>query len=420
MKKLFLVLLFSTFMLTAWAQVKRVAITDPLDKEGALDYGKKLLLRSCLTTAVNMTEGYEAYDRVDFKENASAEADFQRDGGLSDTMIQYIGRTTGAQLILVSEVAAFDFSNIIISSKIIDVTSSRITNSDVQVCSTEPRQMQETCYAHAAKLLGSYSVAQAASNGRTSAAAPAATKTNYKETAYGINMSMIYVKGGEFMMGGTSEQGSAAESDETVIRRVNVNDFYIGQFEVTQAQWEAVMGTSIYQQKSAAGGSGMAGVGPDYPMYYVSWEEASEFCRILSRKTGKKYSLPTEAEWEYAARGGQKSDKTKFSGSNLVSYVAWYDDNSNSSTHPVGSKNSNELDIYDMSGNVWEWCYDWYSNSYSRGDVDNPTGPASGSSRVLCGGSWCSNASYCRVSYRNCSSPGNRFSNLGFRVVRRP
>jgi formylglycine-generating enzyme required for sulfatase activity len=229
-------------------------------------------------------------------------------------------------------------------------------------------------------------------------------------------MKMIWVEGGEFMMGCTSEQ-SDCDEDEQNVRRVTVDGFYIGMLEVTQSQWEKVMGTSVYQQKSKANGNSTYGVGPDYPMYYVSWDEVTEFCRLLSNKTGKIYTLPTEAQWEYAARGGKKADGTKYAGSNMIDAVAWYTDNSGSSTHPCGTKRANALGIYDMSGNVWEWCKDWYSSSYISYDTNNPTGASSGSHRVNRGGSWGSSATICRVADRNYYSPGSRYYILGFRVV---
>ncbi|MCQ2317044.1 MAG: formylglycine-generating enzyme family protein, partial [Bacteroidales bacterium] len=136
-----------------------------------------------------------------------------------------------------------------------------------------------------------------------------------------------------------------------------------------------------------------------------------------SQKTGKTYTLPTEAQWEYAARGGNKADGTKYAGSNMIDAVAWYTDNSGSSTHPVGTKRGNALGIYDMSGNVYEWCKDWYSNSYVSYDTNNPTGPSSGSRRVSRGGSWYYDAGDCRVSNRGSSTPGRRYYDLGFRVV---
>lgn len=244
-----------------------------------------------------------------------------------------------------------------------------------------------------------------------------AVSKDYTEKAWGINMKMIRVEGGDFMMGCTSEQGQCYD-DEKNVRRITVDGFYIGMLEVTQSQWEKVMGTSIYQQRNKANSQwSLYGVGPDYPMYYVSWDEATEFCRLLSNKTGKTYTLPTEAQWEYAARGGKKADGTKYAGSNVIDAVAWYRDNSGSSTHVCGSKRANALGIYDMSGNVWEWCKDWYASSYVSYDTNNPTGPSSGSSRVARGGGWYGDASNCRVANRDGSTPSSRDYGLGFRVV---
>jgi formylglycine-generating enzyme required for sulfatase activity len=152
-------------------------------------------------------------------------------------------------------------------------------------------------------------------------------------------------------------------------------------------------------------------------MYYVSWEEAKEFCTRLSRQTGRNYSLPTEAEWEYAARGGNKSEGTKYSGGWGIDDVAWYAGNSGNSTHACGTKRPNALGIYDMSGNVWEWCEDWYGKSYIQYDNDNPKGASTGSRRVLRGGSWYNNAGYCRVSFRGSYGPSDRDYDFGFRVV---
>ena len=159
--------------------------------------------------------------------------------------------------------------------------------------------------------------------------------------------------------------------------------------------------------------------GDNNPVERVSWNEAQEFCQKLSTLIGKKYRLPTEAEWEYAARGGNKSKGYKYSGSNTIGDVAWYTSNSGRKTHPVGQKQPNELGIYDMSGNVWEWCYDW-KGSYSSSPQTNPTGPTSGSTRVFRGGSWEYTAKICRVAYRDGNFPGIRGSYLGLRVVCEP
>ncbi|MDE5609424.1 MAG: SUMF1/EgtB/PvdO family nonheme iron enzyme [Bacteroidales bacterium] len=239
---------------------------------------------------------------------------------------------------------------------------------------------------------------------------------DYTETAFGMGLQMVAVKGGTFQMGATSEQGSDAESDEKPVLSVTLDDFYIGKYEVTQAQWEAVMGTTIAQQRDKADSYGpLYGVGDNYPMYYVSWNEAREFCEKLSQMTDKKYRLSTEAEWEYAARGGQHADGTKYAGSNTIGDVAWYTDNS-SKTNPIGQQKPNGLGLYDMSGNVWEWCSDWYGK-YSSSSAVNPYGPVEGSCRVFRGGSWYHSAVVCRVSYRNRNTPDIRRIYLGFRVA---
>ncbi len=187
---------------------------------------------------------------------------------------------------------------------------------------------------------------------------------------------MVFVKGGTFWMGCTDEQGSDCESDESPKHQVTLKGFWIGKYEVTQAEWRAVMGENPSNNEGC----------DQCPVEQVSWDDVQKFIKELNRQTGKNYRLPTEAEWEYAARGGQKSNKTKFAGSQNLGAVGWYSDNS-SKTHPVGGKAPNELGIYDMSGNVWEWCADWYGD-YSSGSQTNPKGPGSGSYRVLRGGSW--------------------------------
>ena len=213
---------------------------------------------------------------------------------------------------------------------------------------------------------------------------------NQSFTVNGVTFTMIAVEGGTFQMGATSEQGSDADGDEKPVHTVTLSDYYIGETEVTQELWKAVMGSnpSIF--------SGY----PQRPVELVSWNDCQEFITKLNELTGENFRLPTEAEWEYAASGGNKSQGYKYSGSNTIGNVAWYDDNSSSTTHDVKTKQANELGIYDMSGNVYEWCQDWYG-SYSSGSQTNPTGPSSGSDRVHRGGSWYFNARSCRVSHRH-------------------
>ena len=218
---------------------------------------------------------------------------------------------------------------------------------------------------------------------------------------------VVFVHGGVFLMGCTdSEHVANCNSDETPPHSVTVGSFSIGKYPVTQGQWKALMGSN----------SSHFSKGDRYPVEYVSWDEAQEFIHRLNTVTGKRYRLPTEAEWEYAARGGSESRGYMYSGCNNLNNVGWYDNVNGKITHPVGSKAPNELGIYDMSGNVWEWCSDWYG-PYSASPKRDPAGASSGYYRVNRGGSWSSASSNCRVTYRNSCCPNNRYRNVGFRVV---
>ncbi|MDD3501687.1 MAG: bifunctional serine/threonine-protein kinase/formylglycine-generating enzyme family protein [Candidatus Cloacimonetes bacterium] len=232
---------------------------------------------------------------------------------------------------------------------------------------------------------------------------------------------MIYIEGGTFNMGSNDRN-----TDEKPIHSVTLSSFYIGKYEVTQRVWQEVMGDnpSIYK-------------GDNRPVENITWYEAVEFCNKLSKKEGLRiaytingydvscnwsangYRLPTEAEWEYAASGGNKSNGYTYSGSNNIGDVAWYKSNSDNQSHDVGTKAANELGIYDMSGNVWEWCWDWYNSSYySSSPSSNPRGPYYGSRRVFRGGSWHLYDGNCCVAFRNYSSPGDSYSSMGLRLVR--
>ncbi|MBR0324446.1 MAG: formylglycine-generating enzyme family protein [Bacteroidales bacterium] len=228
---------------------------------------------------------------------------------------------------------------------------------------------------------------------------------------------MIAVEGGTFKMGAQSSDSggdnydSDAESNESPVHDVTLSSYYIGETEVTQELWEAVMGSN------PSAFSGYPGY-PQRPVEVVSWNNCQEFITKLNNLTGENFRLPTEAEWEYAARGGNKSQGYKYSGSNTIGNVAWYDDNSSSKTHDVKTKQANELGIYDMSGNVSEWCQDWFgSDYYSNSPSTNPTGPSSGSTRVARGGSWEFSARYCRVSDRDLDFPGYGRTSIGFRLI---
>ena len=221
----------------------------------------------------------------------------------------------------------------------------------------------------------------------------------------GISIEMVKVEAGTFMMGATPEM-EKPNSDEKPLHQVTlINDYYMGKYEVTQALWEAVMGSNPSYFK-----------GDNLPVEKVSWNDCQEFISKLNSLTGRKFRLPTEAEWEYAARGGKKRRGYQYSGSSNITDVAWYDGNSGSKPHPVGTKQANELGIYDMSGNVYEWCLDWYG-SYSSSSQTNPTGADSGSFRVFRGGGWGIYARGCRLSYRYIFTPDDRCCYLGLRLA---
>ena len=214
---------------------------------------------------------------------------------------------------------------------------------------------------------------------------------------------MVLVKGGIFQMGDAN-----GESDEKPVHSVSLNNFYMGKTEVTQAQWQAIMGSNPSSFKNC----------DQCPVESVSWNDVQEFIKKLNAKTGKTYRLPTEAEWEYAARGGKSSTYT-YAGSNTVDEVAWYSSNSGSKTHPVGEKKANELGLYDMSGNVWEWCQDWYADDYyAKSPSSNPPGPTTGSGRVCRGGSWYYYPAVLRVALRYGYAPSFRNYSIGFRLAR--
>jgi formylglycine-generating enzyme required for sulfatase activity len=255
--------------------------------------------------------------------------------------------------------------------------------------------------------------------------------------------NMVFVKGGTFQMG-SNESGN-----EKPIHSVTVSDFYIGKYEVTVAEFENFIKAAGYKTDAERGDGSYiytttwekkAGVywkhdtkgdlrtRSDYnhPVIHVSWNDATAYCKWLQKTTGKNYRLPTEAEWEYAARGGNQLKGYTYSGSNTISSVAWYDENTydlgsehkNYGTNPIGQKSSNELGIYDMSGNVWEWCSDWYgSDYYKNSSSNNPEGASSSPYRVLRGGAWSYLPAYCRIAFRNYNTPTYRNNSIGFRVV---
>ena len=232
-------------------------------------------------------------------------------------------------------------------------------------------------------------------------------------TVNGVTFTMIPVEGGTFMMGATAEQGSDGNERERPVHQVALDTYFIGQTEVTQALWVAVMG---YNPSHFTGELN--------PVENVSWEECQQFISALNELTERDFHLPTEAEWEFAARGGNESLGYKYAGGDDINNVAWYSGNDSwqtrgtgaYGTHAVATRMPNELMLFDMSGNVHEWCQDWFGN-YSSENQTNPTGPASGTNRVYRGGSWYFDEWFCRVSFRNGVSPDYRSYGIGLRLA---
>ncbi|GHT95116.1 hypothetical protein FACS1894116_10130 [Betaproteobacteria bacterium] len=226
-----------------------------------------------------------------------------------------------------------------------------------------------------------------------------------------IGTEFILISAGSFTMGADKKFENAG-GDEMPLHRVAIShDFYLGKYQVTQDEWVAVMGSNPSKFK-----------GNRNPVENVSWDDIQVFIRRLNEKEGTdKYRLPTEAEWEYAARAGTKSAYSFGNDDGQLGQYAWYDDNSGSQTHPVGQKKPNPWGLYDMHGNVWEWVEDWYdSGYYAHSPTIDPAGPLSGQLRVLRGGSWDYSAGGLRSAYRGYSSPDRRCDYYGFRLARSP
>ena len=242
---------------------------------------------------------------------------------------------------------------------------------------------------------------------------PSFAHTKPAKKASPTDIEMVAVQGGKFDMGSDDDQ-----MDRRPAHTVTLKDFSIGKYEITERQWKAVMDSnpSVYTYCN------------DCPITNVSWNDIQAFLKKLNEKTGKHYRLPTEAEWEYAARGGakeimrkDKEDKLygkKHSGKQLLQTIAWYDGNAKDHVHPVGRKKGNELELHDMTGNVEEWCNDWYGKDYvTKKDVTDPQGPDGGTSKVVRGGSWYSQANETSVTRRAAYLPDTKTMYLGFRVV---
>ncbi len=452
MKKCFALLIaLITLSLSVTAQTKKVAVMETINMKGVSAFQSNMV-RGGIAVAVANASGYESYDREAF-DVLVKEQGFQRSSMLTDSDIRRLGKMAGVQYVLVTA-ASFDGSGVFIIAKLLDVETGQYGNAVNTFCDASGQEIYKASNELGTRLFGGGGGVSANTVGIER---PTSRNQDFTETAFGINMRMIYVEGGSFTMGCTSEQGADCLENEKASRHTTVDSFYIGMIEVTQSQWEKVMGKSvpdhikdlkmdnmmIVDEDYRDDGWGELGdtvypsafwpgkehlisrYGSSYPMCSVDWFDAVEFCRRLSEKTGKNYSLPTEAQWEYAARGGKKNDSNKYAGSNNIEELSWYKGNSDKSVHQCGTRQPNALGLYDMSGNVCEWCKDYYAESYSSHDTYNPTGPREADSEmypanVIRGGAWDSDKTDCRVS-RRWEMTAQVFGDwLGFRVVMIP
>ena len=367
-------------------------------------------------TASNALIGSGRYEMIErsseFMKQIEAEQQYQMSGDVRDDQISQIGASYGAQKICVVGVT-ISGSYLYVAARIVDV---------VTKTSTESGEADDDDYIGVAKIrptvLEAIKTIIGVSDTKPTANRTSPNTNNGSNKEFEVNnatFKMVFVKGGSMYLGCTSGSGSCG-SDESPSHNVTLTDYYMGETEVTQALWKAVMGYNNNPSSCK---------GDQLPVETVSWTDCQEFVArlnsLLASKLpqGYRFALPSEAQWEYAARGGQKSSGSMYAGSGNVGFVAWYYGNSSSHTHDVKQKAPNELGLYDMSGNVWEWCEDWYSSTFYS-DNRNWTDPVNtyvGSNRVLRGGSWHDYAEYFRVATRNYDSPGGRAGSIGFRLA---
>ena len=347
----------------------------------------KKVFNSKLGTAVTSSGQYVLVETgSEFLKALELEIDRQTSGDVRSNQIVALGRRYGVKLVIVADVSEM-FDEFFIVSRLINLETGLVEkNIDVSGAAETMDQLNGLSQKVATSLF------ENVSNGRYSDSASGGGSVE-SFTVNGVTFEMVKVDGGTYSMGSYS-----GYSSETPVHSESISTFYIGKTEVTQALWAAVMGNNPSQFR-----------GENRPVENVSWYDCQEFVERLSRLTGRIFRLPTEAEWEYAARGGNRSRGYTYSGSNDIYRVAWYSENSGGSTHPVAQKLDNELGIYDMSGNVWEWTSDNYSSDYSSA--------RSSSNRVHRGGGWNNDATNCRVAFRYSNSPGCRNDNLGLRLA---
>jgi formylglycine-generating enzyme required for sulfatase activity len=377
-----------------WASLPQLAVL-PFAAPVGVNQEDAEVLAQLLAVEIANSGKYAVLPRTAMIQSVMAEHQIQRSGLTEADSIKVIGKALNAQYVLAGSVRSLGRANMF-TAEIINIEN-------------------------ASQLAGDFVNYRAMGDGLKLMAELGAKLTGVAAALAGnIPANMVLVEGGTFQMGNAN-----GDNDEKPVHTVTVKSFYMGKYEVTQKEWTAVMGNNPSNFK-----------GDNLPVEQVSWNEAVEYCNKLSLKEGlvpayrgsgnnitcdfsaTGYRLPTEAEWESAAKGGNKDYISyEYSGGNSIDGVAWHGGNSGNRTHPVGTKQANSLGLYDMSGNVWEWCWDWFG-SYSGGSQTDPLGASSGTNRVLRGGSWLDDAASVRSAYRGFNTPSGRGGDLGFRLVR--
>jgi formylglycine-generating enzyme required for sulfatase activity len=390
----------------------RVAVFDPTSSGTAIDEGTKIAVRELISSTFVNTGKYLIVERS-LLDKIMKEQAFSNSGVVDDSQASELGKLAGANKVVLSVVTLTGGRNML-SIKLIDVKTASVERQKTKIITSS--ELLDNVEPLSLELMGEKVVVAIQQPVNTVNTVPdnndieetfVETSTDNKQNnakSHPNDPEMVFVQGGTFSMGCSSDQQGDCDKSEYPVHSVTVNSFSIGKYEVTQEQWAVIMGKRFNAKQK------------NHPVSNENWTDVQKCISRLNAVTGKNYRLPTEAEWEYAARGGNKSKGFKYSGSNNPDAVAWFADNSGKSIHEVGAKSPNELGIYDMSGNVWEWCNDWFG-VYPASAQKNPTGVSAGSVRVLRGGSFLHKGTRCRSARRDDRKPGVNDNIIGFRLA---
>jgi formylglycine-generating enzyme len=419
---LFLLILIPGHSISFGKEVPKITVWDLSPLNINRDYAQ--VLTSILASEVSKLDKFEVYTQDNVRTLAGWTAERMQIGCTDTKCLTALGQMDVAKLI--SGSVGKIGNRFSVSLNLFDTQNAKAEKMISEFCSSED-ELIDSVQVAVRKLLGEEKVASPpsaeakavpsplvppapisppanASQPHPAPPPPVPPPETWKDPVTG--MDFVLVKGGCFQMGDTFGDG---KEDEKPLHEVCVNDFYLGKYEVTQGQWQEVMGNNPSYFKNC---------GNNCPVEVVSWNDVQEFISRLNQRPGKRYRLPIEAEWEYAARSGRKGEKWPGAGNEgALEQYAWYAENSDATTHPVGQKNPNGLGLYDMSGNVREWCSDWYGENYYQGSPGkNPAGPGSGSDKVIRGGSWGGTSWNVRAVSRTKNDPADRDGNTGFRL----